>query len=532
MPKNLYFVTTRILCALSFAANTSPAAAKKHPSCPAPQSIQSYSLTPLKIQAWLKTAGKNVRSVREFVCCLPEELRKSYVVGHSSLAAQNGTPDNPRVIMFTSKNKLLNSDPPELALSLNSGHASMNQADSVEMAYRDPATGELQFFDLDFKHLAFDKPLQKNPETCMNCHGNAGKVPPGGPKYIFDPFSHWPRFVGGTEGCSVSEDALQKIAEQKAVHAIKNKKQYECLDQSLLESNPDETTSRGRYPELSSKLAEFDSGMSKHQTKQSTTWARSLPEFEKYKYMLVAENWCHPFKLRDWMPKHVYLAKAKNLDIDARLQRQGDLLQVFDEAMKDEYASTVKIRAAQRRLLNQPELIGKVGIAPNMSALACSDSSQTSIFQMAVEQSRFSSKDFADRDPELLLALDSTLRNNPIGQSTLSRAARFFLEGEGHGTFMAEASFRPGDRVKAGLAELLSDEKRTSELGELFERKEPHLRSRDGPGETTPICKTEGEVEFCARNPKTLCEDLKVLSLNAFRDAPSSKFPTKAPGTR
>lgn len=70
--------------------------------CPGPKMPKHFD-NPRLISNWLRASGKHVKTIEEFVCCLPDAFQKQYIIGHSSVAAQNGTPNSPRVIMFDVK---------------------------------------------------------------------------------------------------------------------------------------------------------------------------------------------------------------------------------------------------------------------------------------------------------------------------------------------------------------------------------------------------------------------------------------------
>src|SRR4029079_13224583 len=52
------------------------------------------------ISSYFEKNKKNLTTIDDYVCCLPKEYLKNYLVGIASAAGQNGTPDGPRIIMF------------------------------------------------------------------------------------------------------------------------------------------------------------------------------------------------------------------------------------------------------------------------------------------------------------------------------------------------------------------------------------------------------------------------------------------------
>src|SRR4051812_31299122 len=126
-----------ILGFLLLASLDSHSAEKKHPLCPLEAPISEAVLTNAN---WLSSfltsmqyQTKAIKSVEDFVCCLPEVYRQNYIVGRNSIAGQNGDPDNPRVIMFNPNGPLkaaisFNGGGPDLKQALNGGGPHLKQA--------------------------------------------------------------------------------------------------------------------------------------------------------------------------------------------------------------------------------------------------------------------------------------------------------------------------------------------------------------------------------------------------------------------
>ena len=55
---------------------------------------------------------------------------------------------------------------------------------SIEIAFQNPKNKEIEYFDLSFDEVRGKHLSNKNPESCMNCHGDLGKTPWGGAKMI------------------------------------------------------------------------------------------------------------------------------------------------------------------------------------------------------------------------------------------------------------------------------------------------------------------------------------------------------------
>ena len=436
------------------------------------------------------------------------------MIGHSSLAAQNGVAKAPRVILFEGDDvEPSNSHAPKLVMSFGIHHQNTNRSSSIEMAFTNPINHELEFFDLPFAAQERGHLSSKNPQVCMSCHGSQGVTPEaGGPKYIFDPFQDWPRFAGGATNCSPEENKLQQIASDRAVQAVKEEKTFECLDKSTLELKETGKAPQDRYPKLDSTLQRFDLRISKARGEQARKWVAALPTYPVYKFFLIGSQLCEPLKLKQWMPVSVINRNSTKLDVDPRLTGSEDLITQYERASLEEFEKVQARRKVNADLIAHPEKVFNSGFDPDMSPKACLESRNSikdgvnALRQMAKHSLDFSTD---PQDPLARLAFDNRLRGTRLGQSLPEPALRFFLEGEEYGTFMIQSSFRPGDLVRGSYVPSLEEEPTGSPLLELFK-----ISSQR-------IC-----VGKCIRGPNTqkyepknfpsICEDLKKLSIAAF----------------
>lgn len=411
----------------------------------------------------------------------------------------------------------------------------MPQGQSVEMAYRNPQTKKLEFFDLSFENI--EKSLPKlssaNPETCMFCHGEGGKVPSaGGPKYIFDLFNDWPRFAGGAHTCTKEEDHLQNLASDRAVQSVKTKKQFDCLDKSVLKKVESEDPQE-RYPILSLKLAEFDSrtvgGI--EADRQKADWLRALPTYENYKYFLLASSGdrCDPIQLKDFFPADVIAKNSAGLEVHEDLRKGKNLEEGFTNAIVAEYRTASETKRQRKNFFENIEELYQKGLPPNYSSQFCGDASEkerTSNVKAGLDILKklmpTAQSSLDKKDPLLMLQFDNTVRSTPLGQSAPLPALRFFLEGEGYGTFMVQTSFRPGEILRGGIDVPLSLEKEDSELKQMFKEVSRDLK-KDCEKD---FCFFDfSRKEFVSKNKELTCARLKELSREAF--ASSNKPQTK-----
>ena len=251
------------------------------------------------------------------------------MVAHSSIAAQNGTPNSPRVIMT---NNIGNTVPGEqglkMMMSFNGGEAYMNNSQSIEMAFVNPKNKEVEYFDLSFLENKSPHLSGKNPESCMSCHGEYGKEPKGGAKMIFDPFGNWPRFVGGADKCNPTEDKIQELVSDRALSSLNSNKQFECLDLAKMKKQGSQFSN--------GNIGGFDNAAAIHMENQRARWMASLPQYDRYKYYLAGAQVCQITKLSDWIPQSIIRKNIKNLDVDASLKKEGPFSDVIEEALQDE----------------------------------------------------------------------------------------------------------------------------------------------------------------------------------------------------
>lgn len=331
-----------------------------------------------------------ITSVGDLVCCLPKEYQENFIVGFASAAAQNGTPDSPRAIMFDQRPKkkdiLARKLPPKFMISFNGGKAHNSQPNSLEIAQFNESTNELEFVDLQIeKNGATISKI--NPSKCMTCHGQLSRdskgnleavAPFGGPKYIFDNFGLWPRFVGGIQNCSTKEDMdIHNILAEKAVSVVKSDPRYRCLDKSSLGKANNELNPSRRYPGQFSQLGAFDNANLSQETYRNRRLLRSLPEFEKYKYFLFGFEYCAYDKktqkrygtLDDWFPEDFSKELFKKIQFDERLKASGDLSENYRIALQEEWQKTLDRRAWLEGEAKSPDY--QKGYTPSYSSMAC-----------------------------------------------------------------------------------------------------------------------------------------------------------------
>ncbi|MGZ3770758.1 MAG: hypothetical protein ACXVCP_06220 [Bdellovibrio sp.] len=465
----------------------------------------------------------NLTTVDDLVCCLPEEYLKNYIVGISSVAGQNGTPDSPRIIMFDrtdqiksgSHNDQSKQPPPNFMLSFNGGKGHNSQPNSIEIAQYNKKKGELEFLD-----LSFNKSVRKlsaiNPTDCMLCHGEITKnndvvVPYGGPKYIFDPFAQWPRFAGGIQICenNIKENTLHNIYSDKAVEVIKKEHRYRCLDKNQLEFNRDSQLPAHRYPKLFGNLAAFENSNLPQEQDRQSKWLRGLPEFEKYKYFLLGFYYCADSgsaDLEEWFPEEHAKKLLKKIKIDPRLKEEGNLHQNFSKAKAEEWQKNLDKQAYQENEIKKPDF--SKGFSPNYSSMACKKEIPKEDF-FGFDESDFQNKNFM-----LLGMMDNFIHKSP-GPGGADTLHRLFLDGEEYGIGMISTVMvsTNGQILRSGASITVANEPESSKIKKMFKQIQPSdiMKTRDFYTDNKDFYKPNGTKE-------AVCKELKSLSMEQFKD--------------
>jgi hypothetical protein len=273
-PKWLFFaLTLGLVLPLAFA--------EPDLSCKLPQPFSEIQLNPHQMRAMLGTSQK-IKTIDEFICCLPESYRSNYIIGHSSTAAQSGSPDSPRVLMynrFTGK-----------VLSVNGGKPGQEQGDSVEFMYDNPNSHKLEYYDINFAsgRAKFSKP---NPNVCMACHGNGGEPFADGAKPLFEVgMEQWPAFVMkqlADHTCTDLSDEikLHSLAMTKSIKAFAENPRFRCLKpfgNNGLVFKRDDHLSTGQVSEVDNMVSEI-------QGRRFVRFLRKHHDVTKFKFLWMGE---------------------------------------------------------------------------------------------------------------------------------------------------------------------------------------------------------------------------------------------------
>ncbi len=297
--------------------------------CPTtPLEIDEFQ--PERLIEWIEENRSNLNSAKDFLCCVPEQVRRRYVIAHSSLAAQNGNAKNPRVIFFHKSIKdSINPNDNRLhfAFSINSGRSHLNNPNNIEFVYADQNTGELDYFDLEISrnHKGFIG--GKNPEKCMACHGTNNSY---GAKPLFTD-RPWHNFVSGntfnvekngeTLQCEpIPKEVTRKIdigaLDALIEDATENDSNFSCMDVEKLANSRSSisNSAEGRDSSLLTNLIEFDDSLRYAHRHRIWKDISKDPQFNKMKYLMIGTSLCEDIRLQNWIPRQALQKAFLNID--------------------------------------------------------------------------------------------------------------------------------------------------------------------------------------------------------------------------
>lgn len=262
------------------------------PSCPTSANLNPNNLSPEAIKhfSWLH----KLKTPEDLVCCIAKLPNIQIAIAPMSDAAQNGDYKNPRVLIIHGDSTPTPSKFTSI-FSINSGAKHLQQNQSVEMMFNDPS-GKLAFTDIDFSK---GKPhfSKRNPESCMLCHGDAGKVPASGPQPIFD-VEPWPKFLM-EQPTSNSRDT---VGQQLCNERNKLEPQFEKWAKGALQSQP-------RYSCIKDKprinIAVLDGLLLIENSKRIARIMSTSRDYQKFKFAIVASQSCSDFLPENYIPDSI-----------------------------------------------------------------------------------------------------------------------------------------------------------------------------------------------------------------------------------
>lgn len=147
---------------------------------PAGAGNSSFDFSALK--NLIETRG--LTSIQAVLPLLPEEMRRNFVLMHSSLSLQGSSYEAPRAILHTADAKLI--------VAFN-GAPEQRGFDDLEITQFNQAEKVFEYFTITFPRTGSTKPVfsEKNPERCLSCH----RAPD--PRPNWEPYPVWPGAYGG-----------------------------------------------------------------------------------------------------------------------------------------------------------------------------------------------------------------------------------------------------------------------------------------------------------------------------------------------
>lgn len=245
-------------------------------------------LTAQTINHFIRINSSKVTSPRDLMCCIVKsDPTLKIITMHNSLAAQNGNPKNPRVLIVKTTP---NGEDLETVFSINSGHQKLGQHSSVEMIEYTSSTSDMTMSDIEFTPEGFS--FHKNPENCISCHGDKGEMPRvGGLKTLFerDPWFRVssPNAIFKSFGCPNYQNKLNQMR-STALSALSEQEQYECIK---------------NLPHMS--VTKFDELLARKNDIRVGKILRSTKDYYLYKYAIAGSIICPSFLPEEFIPKKI-----------------------------------------------------------------------------------------------------------------------------------------------------------------------------------------------------------------------------------
>lgn len=213
-----------------------------------------------------------IRTVEDMLSCLARDLDMQVLLVHTSMAAQNSDSLNPRALAF-----VLNDDSTvRAAFTVNSGEPHLVQEHAVEFMYNDNTKHEVEYYDIPF-HNNRGKLSAANPSACMNCHGNNGKVPLGGPKTLFDR-DPWPRIVA-------KFSSFTPTAHPDILCPVRRKAHY-ALDNAALEAYQTKVRYAPLQQEDMADVFPIDREIRRLNARRVAKWITKTEDYQTFKFAI------------------------------------------------------------------------------------------------------------------------------------------------------------------------------------------------------------------------------------------------------
>lgn len=316
--------------------------------------IDIAAMTPLGIEKFLEANAAELKDVADIICCLPEPYKDKFVIMHSSIAAQNSDVFGPRAILFQTLPGDQGKPKLQCAISFNGGDHHLNNSQNLEVMCNNEETKEVEFYDIARKGDRF-RLSEKNPATCMLCHGSGGKLGPGGPRTIFEEFDNWTRAVQGVHACR-EELPLSRAIEKTAEKVFETNPRYKCLNQVAAKTRH----FSGKFSSTAPELGLFDKLMAGMNSRRTARLVKSTEDFERMKYAIMGSMLCfdgHACRgseekcftdFQEWIPE----SRLKEMKDTSRLSKpirtSSDLQSTVRLALQKDAESIPQIARSQQ----------------------------------------------------------------------------------------------------------------------------------------------------------------------------------------
>jgi hypothetical protein len=409
-----------------------------------------------------------------------------------------------------------------MIVSVNGGAHYQNQSESMEIAFYRKSTGTLEMFDVDVKSK---KPVMsaKNPELCLQCHGDDAKTEKGA-RPIFDPFGSWPRFVGGAVRCFGAEDKLQLHQQKLALEALRENPRFRCLDKSGLEDDLKKVALRpndGPSPFRSTGAFEgFDGFLFEVNNLRIARLVKATPDYQAYKFAIVGAEECADDmfeNLERWIPPAILARHNRLTTVDpeaARVRDPKDLRAMIAAARE----AGRKYREAAEKNLVKDLANPQAGLNPAAKPFICQNpglaDAEKYIEELAGELPKY-------KNPVLrAYAIDQAFRRKPLEiRGATSPLARFLFEGRGIDMGYWAMEPTPGE-YRIGFSIAASLRKLEPPFGELTAIWKKHENT------VTGINLMDGGIH---EEEDRFCKDLREASYRNLLRLPGGTLPAPPP---
>lgn len=404
-------------------------------------------LTPLSFRSWLQANTEPLSDPGDLLCCLPEVYRQKYIILHSSDAGQNGSPESPRILLspdlsnrfsLTSSKDVNQKVQDTMIFTINGGASYLNQKEAVEIFNYNRKTDSIDYFDLEKTHSGKFALSEKNPKSCMVCHGERGQVPKSGPRPLFDNFDHWPRVVGGAKRCNPDEDRLQLLKQKKALEAIRDNPRFSCLDKTKITKALKMIESKGAFnpnghsslSEINFEVFEFDRFLDRVNDKRVFKIVSQSPDYQAYKFLIFGDILCGSNEiaahLNEWMPSTI---QANHSDVSFASSENSSIRTLEDlrNRLSQLRGQSKELQQSQKAEAQKRSKVDQTAISPGTNFYSCGEGRTPRFAEEGLRSA------LEINNPVLrAYTIDRWMNTPPNTESgTISAISRYIFEGRG-----------------------------------------------------------------------------------------------------